>query len=41
MDSFDIITAAYIVMAVTTAIALFALYNLKESFGKDLDYIEQ
>ena len=41
VDSFDIITAAYIVMAVTTAIALFALYNLKESFGKDLDYIEQ
>ena len=38
---FDIITAAYIVMAVTTAIALFALYNLKESFGKDLDYIEK
>jgi MFS family permease len=38
---FDIITAAYIVMVLTTVIALFALYNLKESFGKDLDYIEQ
>jgi predicted MFS family arabinose efflux permease len=34
------ITAAYIVMAVLTAIAIFALSKLKESFNKDLDYVE-
>lgn len=34
------ITAAYIVMAFLTAIAMFALSQLKESFNKDLDYLE-
>lgn len=38
---FNIITAGYIVMALTTVIALFALSQLKESFNKDLDYIEE
>jgi putative MFS transporter len=36
----DIITAGYVVMTVLTAIALFALSKLKESFNKDLDYVE-
>ena len=40
VTEYDIITAGYVVMAVTTAIALFALSQLKESFNKDLDYIE-
>ena len=34
------ITAAYIVMALLTVIAMFALSQLKESFNKDLDYLE-
>jgi len=35
-----IITAAYIVMLVLTALSLFALSRLKETFSKDLDYME-
>lgn len=35
------ITAAFIVMGILTAIALFALSQLKESFNKDLDYVEE
>jgi MFS family permease len=35
-----IITAAYIVMALLTAIAIFSVSKLKESFSKDLDYVE-
>jgi MFS family permease len=34
------ITAGYIMMAVLTIIALLSLSQLKETFGKDLDYIE-
>lgn len=41
VGKYDIITAGYLVMAITTIIALFALSQLKESFNKDLDYIEQ
>jgi len=37
----DIITAAYIVMILLTAVALFAVSQLKESFNKDLDYVEE
>lgn len=37
---FDLITAAYIMMGILTALALFCLSQLKESFGKDLDYVE-
>jgi hypothetical protein len=38
---FNIITAGYIVMSITTFVAIFALSQLKESFDKDLDYIEE
>lgn len=37
---FNIITAAYIVMFGLTALSLFALSRLKETFNKDLDYLE-
>ena len=40
VKQYDIITAAYIMMAILTVIALFALSRLKESFDKDLDYLE-
>jgi putative MFS transporter len=36
----SIIYSAYIMMAIVTIIALVALSQLKESFGKDLNYIE-
>ena len=36
----DIITAAYIMVFLLTGIAIFALSRLKESFDKDLDYVE-
>lgn len=35
------IRSAYVMMVILVAIALFALSQLKESFGKDLDYVEQ
>ncbi|MDB5032483.1 MFS transporter, partial [Mucilaginibacter sp.] len=38
---YGMIQSGYIVMFVLTAIALFALSQLKESFHKDLDYIEE
>jgi len=38
--SFGIINSALLVGFVSLAIALFALYQLKETFGKDLDYLE-
>jgi hypothetical protein len=38
---YNIITAAYIMMVLVTAIALFALSQLKESFNKDLNYVEE
>lgn len=38
---FGIINAALIVGLTTLAIAFIAVYNLDETYGKDLDYIEQ
>jgi putative MFS transporter len=38
---YGMITSGYIMMFVLTAIALFSLSRLKESFGKDLNYIEE
>jgi MFS family permease len=40
VHKYDIITAAYLMMGILTIVALFCLSQLKESFGKDLDYIE-
>jgi hypothetical protein len=37
---FGMINSGYIMMFILTAIALFSLSQLKESFNKDLDYIE-
>ena len=37
----DIITAGYIMICLLTAIAVFALTRLKESFNKDLNYLEK
>ncbi|RZJ67790.1 MAG: MFS transporter [Flavobacterium sp.] len=38
---YNIITAAHIVMVVLTVIAIFSVWRLKESFGKDLNYVER
>ena len=38
--SYNMITSAYIMMILLTAIALFSLSQLKETFSKDLDYLE-
>lgn len=38
---YSIITAGYIMIFLLTAIAMFALSQLKESFNKDLDYLEK
>ncbi|HEY8929441.1 MAG TPA: MFS transporter [Mucilaginibacter sp.] len=38
--NYSIINAGYIMMIILTAIALIALSQLKETFGKDLDYLE-
>ena len=38
---YNIITAGYIMIFLLTAIALFALTQLKESFNKDLNYLEE
>ncbi len=38
---FDIITAGYIMMLALTGLSLFALSRLKETFSKDLDYLEE
>ena len=37
---YGMITSAYIMMAILTLLALFSLSQLKESFHKDLDYVE-
>ncbi|RYZ31200.1 MAG: MFS transporter, partial [Sphingobacteriales bacterium] len=37
---YNIITAAYILMIALTLISLFALGQLKETFSKDLNYVE-
>lgn len=41
VQQFDILRAAYIMIFALTAIALFALWKLKETFNKDLNYIEE
>ncbi|GGG93275.1 MFS transporter [Parapedobacter pyrenivorans] len=37
----DIITAAYLMVFLLTGIAIFALSQLKESFSRDLDFVER
>ncbi len=37
---YGMITSGYIMMAILTIIALFSLSQLKETFSKDLDYVE-
>ena len=37
---FGMVNSGYIMMFILTAIALFSLSQLKESFHKDLDYME-
>lgn len=37
----DIITAAYIMIFLLTGIAIFAISQLKESFNRDLDFVER
>jgi MFS family permease len=37
---YGIINSGYIMMGILTVIALFSLSQLKETFGKDLDYLE-
>jgi len=41
VKGYGFINSGYITMIILTLIALFALSQLKESFGKDLDYIEE
>ncbi|MXV50669.1 MFS transporter [Pedobacter sp. HMF7647] len=41
VGKYGIITSAYIVMFILTAIAIFALSQLKESFSNDLNYLEE
>jgi putative MFS transporter len=41
VHKFNIITAASIMMVLVSAIAVFAVSQLKESFGKDLNYVEK
>jgi hypothetical protein len=38
--SHGMINAGYIMMAILTIVALFSLSQLKETFGKDLNYVE-
>jgi hypothetical protein len=38
---FNIIIAGYIMIFLLSAIAIFALTQLKESFNKDLNYLEE
>ncbi|RKR83634.1 MFS transporter [Mucilaginibacter gracilis] len=38
---YGLLKSGYVMMIALTLIALFALSQLKESFGKDLDYLEQ
>lgn len=38
---FDIVSAAFIVMGILTLIAIISVTSLKESFNKDLDYLEK
>jgi putative MFS transporter len=38
--SYGMVTSGYIMMGILTLIALFSLSQLKETFGKDLNYVE-
>jgi MFS transporter, putative metabolite:H+ symporter len=38
---YGLINAAYVVTVVVLAISCFSLYHLKETFGKDMDFIEK
>lgn len=38
---YGMITSGYIMMAILTIIALFSVSQLKETFGKDLNYLEE
>ena len=38
---YGMINAAYVMMGALTLISLFAVSQLKESFGKDLNYLEE
>ncbi|MES2265731.1 MAG: MFS transporter [Bacteroidota bacterium] len=38
---YGMVTSGYIMMVILTAISLFSLSQLKETFGKDLNYIEE
>jgi len=40
-QKYGLITAGYVVMAMLTLIAMFGLSQLKESFSKDLNYLEE
>lgn len=39
-DNYGMINSGYIMMAILTVVALFSLSQLKETFGKDLNYVE-
>ena len=39
-DHYGMINSGYIMMAILTVVALFAVSQLKETFGKDLNYVE-
>jgi hypothetical protein len=39
-NHYGMITSGYIMMAILTVVALFSLSRLKETFGKDLNYVE-
>lgn len=41
VGQYSLITACYAVMFILAALGLFSLSQLKESFGKDLDYVEE
>ena len=41
VGQYNLITACYAVMFILAALGLFSLSQLKESFGKDLDYVEE
>jgi drug/metabolite transporter (DMT)-like permease len=40
-QSMGAINAAYLVGLISIGIAIFAIFQIKETFGKDLDYIEK
>ncbi|MDB5139297.1 MAG: transporter [Mucilaginibacter sp.] len=40
LKHYGMINSAYIMMAILTVVALFSVSQLKETFGKDLDYVE-